>query len=216
METEKFQLIKVWGAHRLILAMLLVSLLILLSIAIKNNHVPTLDRQIMDWVTRWDLPGLGTFLVGMGDLTSTWPASVMGLLGVAFFMMLRRTSEAKAFAIVGLIIAVSAFLSDYTLGELIGRHRPAVHAPGQSFPSGHAFGATAFFGLWIFIVLDQNFDMRLKVPMVGLLVSMILSVGAARVYENAHWPSDIAGGYLLGGLWLLMLIPLFIHLRKVM
>ena len=107
---------------------------------------------------------------GVGDLTSTWPAIVMGLLGVAFFVMLRRTSEAKAFAIVGLIIAVSAFLSDYTLGELIGRHRPAVHAPGQSFPSGHAFGATAFFGLWIFIVQSQKLHLLAKIPSWGSFV----------------------------------------------
>ena len=43
---------------------------------------------------------------------------------------------------------------------------------------------------------------------------MILAVGFARMYEQAHWPSDVAGGYLLGSLWLLLLIPFFLRVQR--
>ena len=49
----------------------------------------------------------------------------------------------------------------------------------------------------------------------GLLAILTLSVGASRIYEEAHWPSDVAGGYLLGTLMLLFLIPLFLRLLKI-
>lgn len=204
------------GASTLILATLLISALIILSIAVTNNPVPSLDRQLTDWITDWDLPGLRAFLVGTAGLTSTLGATVMGLAGIAIFVVLGRTAEAKAFAIVGVIIGVSGYFGDDILAEVIGRDRAAAATPGHNFPSGHAWGATAFFGLWIFIFLNQNIDIKIKAPVVGFLIFMILAVGTARVYENIHWPSDIAAGYLLGSLWLLILIPLFNYLRQKM
>ena len=51
-------------------------------------------------------------------------------------------------------------------------------------------------------------------PLLGLFGFIILSVGPARVYEQAHWPTDVAAGYLLGALWLLVLVPLFLRTRQ--
>lgn len=51
--------------------------------------------------------------------------------------------------------------------------------------------------------------------MLVVLTALILAVGYSRMYENAHWPSDVAAGYLLGGLWLLVLIPFFIYSQRV-
>ena len=47
-----------------------------------------------------------------------------------------------------------------------------------------------------------------------LISAIILLVGPVRIYEQEHWPSDVAAGYLLGSLWLLVLIPLFIYVRS--
>ncbi len=52
------------------------------------------------------------------------------------------------------------------------------------------------------------------VPLLIFVVVLILTVSLARIFEQAHWPSDVAAGYLLGGIWLLVLIPFFLWAQK--
>ena len=41
-----------------------------------------------------------------------------------------------------------------------------------------------------------------------------MTVGLARIFLQAHWPSDVAAGYLLGGIWLLLLVPFLLRVQK--
>ena len=52
------------------------------------------------------------------------------------------------------------------------------------------------------------------VPILALLFFLILAVGFDRMFEEVHWPSDVAAGYLLGGIWLLLLIPFFVYFQR--
>ena len=120
------------------------------------------------------------------------------------------------FVAVGAIVAFVAVLGDHTLGEAVDRGRPLVTGddPKPSFPSGHTFGSTVFFGFMGSLAVYYRMNKRLLVPLLVLISAIILLVGPARIYEQEHWPSDVAAGYLLGALWLLVLIPLFIYVRS--
>ena len=45
--------------------------------------------------------------------------------------------------------------------------------------------------------------------LVALLSLPIVTIGLARIYEGAHWPSDVLGGYLIGGIWLGLTIEIY-------
>ena len=204
--------------HRVILWLAavgtLVTLLTLLSLAIKNEPTPSQDQTILDWVIGRDAPLIAGFFEGINFLTSNLPAMGLGLAGIAFLWLLGMTREAFGFALVGGIVGIVAFGGDYTLGEFVGRSRP-LEMGSESFPSGHTFGSTVFFGFWGFLAVYFGLKKKLLVPLLILLAALILAVGFARIFEQAHWPSDVAAGYLLGVLWLLLLIPFFLYIQRV-
>jgi undecaprenyl-diphosphatase len=72
------------------------------------------------------------------------------------------------------------------------------------FPSGHVVRVTVLLGL-IGVLVGRRAP-SLRLPMLVAGVAVLLLLGYARVDVRAHLPTDVLGGYLLGGaclaLWL--------------
>ena len=103
------------------------------------------------------------------------------------------------------------------LKELVGRARPDLwltgpEPSGLSFPSGHATFAMVFGGLLIVFMGEAVSPAPTRRAIQLGLILLILAIGASRVYLGVHWPSDVIGGYLFGGVALLGLV----YLRNVM
>jgi len=97
--------------------------------------------------------------------------------------------------------------------RLIDRPRPdpalvrvAGELHGGSFPSGHVLTNVAIFGVLTFLVYVRFRPSVLRTLTMLLLGLPIVVVGVARLYAGQHWPSDVLGGYLLGGIWLAVVI----------
>ena len=88
---------------------------------------------------------------------------------------------------------------------LFARDRPldqVIPAEGYSFPSGHAFASTVFYGMMVYLVwrLTERPWARAGAAVGG--VTVIAAVGLSRVYLNVHYFSDVVGGWLAGSAWL--------------
>ena len=189
-------------------------LLVLLTFVVLNDPIPSQDQKIMDWVSSWDVPGLGGFFTTVSFLTNKYFAAVLGIVGVIFFFILGKTRAALEFFIAGAIVALIAISGDNVMREIIGRERPLGDNVSPGFPSGHVFGATSFFGFWVFLAIYSGLNTRILLPVVALFSIVVLAVGPARVYEKAHWPSDTAAGYLLGGLSVIVAVHTLLYLRR--
>ncbi|WP_201638199.1 phosphatase PAP2 family protein [Tumebacillus amylolyticus] len=66
-------------------------------------------------------------------------------------------------------------------------------ATGMSFPSGHSQGSATYWGYLACVVKKGWF-----VVLAGLL---ILSIMFSRLYLGVHWPIDVVGGLVFGGLF---------------
>ena len=195
---------------------ILASLLTALTLSLTDGHVMREDRAILGWVSSWDFPGLSKFFAVVTIATGSKAGLIYGPLGIGLLRLMGKTREAAIFGIVGVTIAIIAVLGDYTLGSIVSRGRPlaGVGESFKAFPSGHVFGTTVFFGFVAFLAVYYRLNKKLMIPALTLLALGVLVVGPARIYEQAHWPTDVAAGYLLGGLWLLVTIPVFIYLQN--
>ena len=112
------------------------------------------------------------------------------------------------FSIRVITIAISSLVLMLLLKQLFQRKRPLSPllkaARGLSFPSGHAIMAVTFYGLLIYTLQHTITNDLLKGFITALLVMLILLIGFSRVYLRVHYASDVAAGFIIGSLWLIV------------
>jgi undecaprenyl-diphosphatase len=121
--------------------------------------------------------------------------------GAVAFALRRRWREAAFLA----LVPATGGLLNRLAKLLIGRHRPDSMAGlpsfhGNGFPSGHAMGATVVFGA-LLLVLWPFMNRWTRVVASAAVIAIVAAVSVSRVYLGAHWPTDVAGGVLLGTAW---------------
>lgn len=142
----------------------------------------------------------GLTMVAFTVLGSGW--SALALVPMICYERTRRLAAALAIA-----ITIQAVLV-WSLKAAIGRVRPwialglaqpigAPHDP--SFPSGHAAGSFCV-AAFLALALPSVFQRALPRPVLAGLWVVASMVALSRVYLGAHFPSDVAGGALLGAL----------------
>ena len=193
----------------------LATLLAFLTRAIMDNPLPAQDVRVMEWIAGWDLPGLDRLSAVVEFVTGAKAGFIYIPLGLGFLLLMGKSRAALVFGAVALTIGTVAILGDYTLGQLVDRGRPLATPQNltPAFPSGHVFGSMVFFGFIGFLAVYYRLNKKLLVPVLGLLGVLMVLVGPGRIYEQAHFPSDVAAGYLLAGIWLLIIIPVFVWVR---
>jgi membrane-associated phospholipid phosphatase len=171
-----------------------------------------LDVEITRAIQAVQAPWLESLLYGVSWIGFPPQSNVIfGAVILALFLIgLRFEAVMTLFAAVG-----SAGLW-FWFSAAIDRPRPspdlvrvAMDLPTGSFPSGHALNLTAIFGFLIYLTLVLVADVRWRSVLIALLAMPILTIGVARIYDGAHWPSDVLGGYLIGGIWLGLTIYLY-------
>jgi undecaprenyl-diphosphatase len=80
---------------------------------------------------------------------------------------------------------------------LVGRPRP--RGVNWGFPSGHVTAAATFAVILLYILTRERVSPTARGILTGLAIALVGAVGFARVILNAHWPTDVLGGVLLGG-----------------
>lgn len=169
----------------------------ILADVITRETIP-FDRTILLAIHQHQAPWLDHLMQGV-----TWLgeapilAAVTALAAVGFCFMHRW--QALKVVLVTFILAES---TTQALKYLVQRPRPelwdlVVHLHTFSFPSGHAMASTAVYG-----VVAYGYGRlypRLKWELALLATLLVLFIGVSRLYLGVHWPTDVLGGFIAGG-----------------
>jgi undecaprenyl-diphosphatase len=175
----------------------------------------TWDLQITRWLQTNSSQELQTLMIWVSKPANGWnPWVLVTVVGLLLWRF--RLSSAALVMVLG--VAVGGFVNRI-LKFLIARPRPDeslvqvfTDYAHESYPSGHVVFFTQFFGF--LIVLGVLYLKRLWILYLlsSVLIAMILLVGVSRVCLGAHWSSDVIGGYIIGSLWLALMV--WFYLRR--
>jgi membrane-associated phospholipid phosphatase len=153
---------------------------------------------------------------------ATWagmPPQVMVIVGAIVFGLFLIGLRIEA--LLTLFAALGGAGLWYAVAGMVERPRPspdlvqvAHDLPYSSFPSGHVLNLTAILGFLLYLVYTSLDPGWVRRTLMTLCVVPVLVIGFARVRDGAHWPSDVLGGYLLGGLLLTVTIALYQRARQ--
>lgn len=165
-----------------------------------TDHFPG-DVAVSRWVQSWGTPWLDTLMESVTFLGTHLPFTIAVTVSVATLIFLRKPQEG---ILLGLTVFIS-FLINTWLKLAVDRPRPSPSLvqvtsdlDSNSFPSAHAMQSVVFLGLLVFLVALYVRPQWLRRLIQALFVTFILLTGLSRIYLGAHWPSDVAGGYIFG------------------
>lgn len=179
---------------------------------IRENETQRFDEAVMMLVRE---PGDLSKPVGsarMGeiarDLTALGGVTVLTIVtlvsfGVAVFSGRTKLGWLGIFAVAAGTVATRFLKHGYN------RPRPDIFEHGAwtytaSFPSGHSMmSAVVYLTLGILVArIQRRRSVRWFITSISVLLTLL--VGLSRIYLGVHWPTDVAGGWMLGGAWAIL------------
>ena len=189
---------------------LLLAFAILLSYAASRFPVLPLDMKSYEELQEQASPLFDWLMQGVSYLGDLTIAMALTAIAMAIFAIRRQWLDA-----IFILATTSSVLLAFVLKELIHRTRPfpiAQNATGlaqsineYSYPSGHVLFFVVFFGFFAYLAW-MHFAGRVRLTVILICVALIALIGPSRIFLGAHWASDVAGSYIIGAIWLFILI----------
>ncbi|RYG31134.1 phosphatase PAP2 family protein [bacterium] len=178
-----------------------------LGALVRYSVLQALDLNVTKELQERNLPALQPAMVALTYAGEPVVVPVLGLVSAAAFWRVGLPRAGRLVLLSLLSVPINIVLKTFW-----DRARPdadivnvAVETAGTSFPSGHAMGATAFYGALAALAWIHLDPRRTRLPLTLLLIALPVGVGISRIYLGAHWFSDVVAGSALG---LFILIPL--------
>ena len=172
---------------------------------ITSDAIAAADIHVANFFFMFRTHALTTVFIWMTWLGKSQVIVCFIVISIAMLWLWRKHSY-----ILSLIIVVTGSEIFTNLGKL-AFHRPRPQMPVYavntfSFPSGHATISVAFYGFAGYLLIRFIRDWNKRVNLFFLTIFIIIAIGFSRLYLGEHYLSDVLSGYLVGAMWLIMVI----------
>lgn len=183
------------------------ALLMILRGSDVHEALRVLDPTITQAVRTVEHPAVTWVMLALSKLGS-FQAMAPVVLALSVWLIARkrwRDGVALAVAMVG------ARLLESNLKLWARRPRPVVdwalwHETTFAFPSGHALTAVVFWGMLTYLAWHLARGRVTRGVLMSAAASLAVLTGMSRIYLGVHHPTDVLAGFLLGGIWLAMML----------
>ena len=114
-----------------------------------------------------------------------------------------------------IVVQIGSLLLNVVLKTVLARPRPDMYNPrGQhglaAYPSGHSIAVTSVL-ITVAWLIHRHGKGTWGYWVVGII---FIANNWSRIYLGVHWPTDVIGGVLVGGIWLLGTLWIFKPLHR--
>lgn len=145
----------------------------------------------------------------MKTITKLSNTSTIIIIAIILTIIVSLIKNIKIAALIPINLGIIA-ISNQILKFIFQRPRPIgfrlIEIDGFSFPSGHAMGSTAFYGLLIYLSYKLIKNKTLKIISIVLNTLIIIGIGISRIYLGVHYCSDVVVGISLTIIYLIIFI----------
>lgn len=180
----------------------------LLSKLLSNiKFLVKIDVALQQFIINFRFEPLSSIFKIITDLGDTKAMIVWTIIVALIFFWKKKYIYSLS---ITLSIGISELIS-FIIKNTVERHRPPafmalVTESSPSFPSGHTIAALSFFGFLIYFFNKKIENKSLRYLLNSICALIIILAGIIRIYLGAHWPSDVLASYILGGVWLWIVI----------
>jgi membrane-associated phospholipid phosphatase len=192
-------------ACAVVLVLVLTGIGWLLSHVIQNDAIGRGDAGVSRWFARERTGDLNDVTAVTSEIGGTLTITILAVLSVAVAAFVWRRWREPMLVAVAVAGEVAIFL---VVTLLVDRQRPPVKhldaaPPTSSFPSGHTAATIALWGALAVLASERARSALVRGVFLALALGLPLLVASSRLYRGMHFLTDVLGGALLGGLWLL-------------
>ncbi|HWB86967.1 MAG TPA: phosphatase PAP2 family protein [Bryobacteraceae bacterium] len=162
----------------------------------------SLDTAVRQDIHAWSSPLVTRVMEAITQL-----GSAVFLIALGAFLTYRLAAQRRHHAAVMLaVVAVGAAAVHEALTIIYHRARPepffGLGVPSTySFPSGHAMGSAAFYGIVAAVFAMRATSSRRKAAIWLAAALLAALIGFSRVYLGVHYPTDVLAGYAAAIVW---------------
>jgi len=162
------------------------------------------DTQLLAWFRAQATPALDRVFQGITLLGSPFAMVMYAFVGLS--VLVNRREWLLLFTWDVMFLGLLALTQ--TLKPMYHRARPTdaaqfLHGISYGFPSSHALGAIAAFGMIAFALAEATGMERESRAVLWIFTTiLIITISVSRLYLGVHFLSDVLAGLLVGGVWL--------------
>ena len=197
---------------KIILFSLCIILFVYLTKLLLLNEIKLFDDMVFNLVANLRCEPLTIIFKFFSFLCSFYFVIILTII----IMLFSKDRKVTFYIVLNVLFC---FFLNQTLKFFFARSRPTeinlIVENGYSFPSGHSMLSLAYYGFYVYLLLNSNIKRKNKILAIISLALLIFFIGLSRIYLGVHYASDVLAGFAISAAYLILYIQFFYNKKTI-